>query len=613
MSGFVGWIDFRRDLTTQEDCFKTMLKTMQNCGPDGGGVWISQNAAFGHRRLSVTDQEGGKQPMSVSMAGALIATVHMGRIYNSCELRRDLETMGRPFSTRSDTEVLLQSYLCWGAECVERLHGMFAFAIWDGRTRQLLLGRDRLGLKPLYYFEYPQGILFASEPKGIMANPLFEARLDWAAIPILLQPRLTLPGETPLAGLREVPPAHIITHSLAGLSSRRFWQLTSKPHSDSPVETARQVRSMLEEIVNSELAADVRVGAMLSGGMDSTSIAALAIKTLKKQDPDRVLNTFCVQFEKDLDYFVASELRPERDAPYAAAAADFIGSVHQTVDISAQDLTEVLPATRQARDLPAWGQFDGSMYLLFKQMRKFCTVALTGEAADEIFGGYPYLFNQKLIQRDHFPWLGDGPKLSDYLSQEVKKNVDPQADERARYERLLSEVPRLDGEDPENARMREVLFLGMSGPLQVVLDRKDRMSAAVGLEVRVPFCDHRLVEYVWNVPWSMKSSGGVKGLLKAAMTDVLPLSTLNRKKSAYPHFQDLNYEQGLIREATRIIEDRHSPLAGLFDVAGLKGLIADLAEKGKANQTFPGGSSPAYMLIHLVEAHRWIEDYGVSV
>ena len=613
MSGFLGWIDFRRDLTTQEDVLKAMLETMRSRGPDSGGIWISQSAAFGHRRLSVIDLEGGKQPMLANADEAPVVMVHTGRIYNSCELRRDLEALGSPFSTRSDTEVLLQSYLHWGAEFVERLHGMFAFAIWDGRSRQLLLGRDRLGLKPFYYFEYPQGILFASKPKGIMTNPLFEARLDLAAIPILLQPRLTLPGETPLAGLHEVPPAHVITYSQAGLSSHRFWQLTSTPHYDSPEETARRVRSMLEEIINRELVSDVPVGAMLSGGVDSTSVAALAMKTLKKQDSDRLLDTFCVQFENDPDYFVASELRPERDAPYAAAAADFIGSVHQTVDISAKDLMEVLPATRRARDLPAWGQFDCSMYLLFKQMRNSCTVALTGEAADEIFGGYPYLFNQKLIQRDHFPWLGDGPKLSDYLSPDVKKHVDPQADERARYKRLISEVPRLAGEDPENARMREVLFLGMSGPLQVVLDRKDRMSAAVGLEVRVPFCEHQLVEYVWNVPWSMKSTGGVKGLLKAAMTDVLPSSTLNRKKSAYPHFQDLNYEHGLIREATRIIDDNRSPLAGLFDVAGLKGLIAELAEKGKVNQTFPGGSSPAYMLIHLVEANRWIEDYGVSV
>ena len=613
MSGFVGWVDFQRDLTVQEDVLGKMLETMTERGPDGSGFWVSQSAAFGHRRLSVIDLEGGKQPVFTYVDQAPIAVMCVGRIYNSCELQRDLEIMGSAFRTKSDAEVILQSYLCWGNEFVERLHGMFAFAIWDGRNRQLLLGRDRLGLKPLYYFEYAQGILFASKPKAILANPLFEARLNFASIPILLQPRLTQPGETPLVGLHEVPPAHIVSYSHAGLSSYRFWQLTSAPHYDSLEETARRIRSMLQESVDLTLVSDVPLGAMLSGGVDSTSVASLAMRTLKKQNAESLLETFCVQFENDLRDFTASDLRPERDAPYAAAAAAFIGSSHRTITASAHDLMEVLPATRHARDLPAWGQFDGSMYLLFKHIRNSCKVVLTGEAADEIFGGYPYLFNQELIRRDHFPWLGDGPKLSDYLLPDIRKHVDPQADERARYEQLISEVPRLAGEDPEDARMREVLFLGMAGPLQVVLDRKDRMSAAVGLEVRVPFCDHRLVEYVWNVPWSMKSSGGVKGLLKAAMADVLPPGTLKRKKSAYPHFQDPSYDHALIREAIQIVDDRNSPFSGMFDVVGLKALINELESKGKASRMLPGGSSPAYMLINLVEANRWIQDYSVSL
>ncbi|MCY1079436.1 asparagine synthase (glutamine-hydrolyzing) [Archangium lansingense] len=610
MKGLVGWVDFRRDLGAQEE----FLRAMTDGDPDGH-LWVSRSAALGLRRRSPLDVKGGQQSAAIETETGTVVAVNVGGTSNSGELRRALGDLGGPLGKKSDTEMLLEAFLRWGSAFIERLSGAFAFAIWDGRTRSLLLGRDRFGVKPLYYFEYPGGLLFASEPKGIMANPLFKARLAVSGIPILLQPRLTLPGETPLVGLREVPPAHFISYSESGLSRRRYWSLTSAPHQESFDETARTVRALLEDAVSRELASDVPLGAMLSGGVDSTSVAALALKTRRTQEPDSTLDTFCVQFESDLAHFVATELRPEVDAPYAAKAAEFIGSRHQTLTASVQDLMDVLPATRRARDLPGWGQFDASMYLLFQRIRRSCGVALTGEAADEIFGGYPYFFNPDSIHCTHFPWMGTGPKLSDYLSPDVTRQIDPKADERDRYAQLLSEVPRLAGEDPENARMREMLYLGMCGPLSVILDRKDRMSAFQGLDVRIPFCDHRLVEYVWNVPWSMKATGGPKGLLKAAMAGLLPASTVNRKKSAYPHIQNPDYDRGLVREANRLANDPRSPIAGLFDVPALKNLIEDLGSsegERKNKRTFPGGASPAYMLVHLIEINHWIEDYKIS-
>jgi asparagine synthase (glutamine-hydrolysing)/putative beta-lactam synthetase len=616
MSGVVGWVDFARDLRTQVGVLRAMTETMRNRGPDGTAHWASQSAALGHARLAVRNVEGGGQPSLMETGGAVAVVSYVGEIYNLGELKRELDAHGVRFKSGSDVEILLHSFLFWGDPFVERLDGMFAIAIWDGRARRLLLARDHFGLKPLYYFEDPDGLLFASEPKGIMANRLFEARLDIAALPILLQPRLTLPGETPLHGLREVPPAHVVSYSQSGLSLRRYWKLTSAPHTESFEDTSRHVRSLLEDAVGRQLVADVPRGAMLSGGVDSTSVAALALKSLRSQNPDDTLDTFCVRFDSDPKHFVPTELRPEIDAPYAAKAGAFFGSRHHTLVAATRDLFDVVPATRRARDLPGWGQFDASMYLLFREMRGHCRVALTGEAADEIFGGYPYFFKPDVLRREDFPWLGDGPKLSDYVSPDVKRQLDPREDERSRYLRLISDVPRLEGEDAENARMREVFYLGMAGPLAVILDRKDRMSMALGLEVRVPFCDKKLVEYVWNVPWTMKSKGGVKGLLKAAMADLLPLDTLNRKKSAYPHVQNPEYDQALVDEAMRLVGEERSSIAGLFDTARLKSLIGTLACDGaSANQkvSFPGGANPAYMLIHIVELGRWVDDYRVSV
>lgn len=512
-------------------------------------------------------------------------------------------------------ESLADAYLRWGDALAERLDGGFSFAIWDGRSRRLLLGRDRLGIKPLYYAPVAGGVLFASRPGPILRHPRFSPRLDPTRLTILLQPRLALAGETPVLGLHEVAPAHVVTCAGSTVTARRYWQLRSAPHPAAWEETVATTRALLDDAVGRELVTGAPRAAMLSGGVDSTSVAALAVRALRRDDPGATLDTFCVRFADDGEHFVATELRPDLDAPYAAAAAAHLGSRHHTLTITVDELTAAVPETRRARDLPGWGQFDASMYLLFRAMQPHTTAALTGEAADEIFGGYPYCFNPELLQeRGRFPWLGNAPRLADYLAPDVRRHVDPAADERDRLEQLLARVPRLPGEDAAAARMREVLFLGMCGPLAVILDRKERMSAACGVDVRVPFCDHRLVEYVWNVPWELKARGGVKGLLKAAMADLLPAATVERKKSAYPHVHSPAHDRALVREARRIAGDRSSPVAALFDTARLAGLIDELdgGAAAGAGRMFPGGASPAYLLIHLVELERWIEDYRIA-
>ncbi len=608
----MGWIDFRRDLSDQGDVLNSMTEALRHRGPDTRDVWLSAQAGIGHRGLATSGSPDDVRPARAETDRGVVYVAHAGEVFNRDELRRAVEAAGGRLRNRSTAEVLLWAFLLWGPEFVEQVDGTFGLAVWDGRDRRLHLARDRMGIKPLYYYAYPGGVLFASEPKGVIANPRFEARLELSALPIVLQPRLSLPGETPFKDLYEVPPAHVVTFTESGTSHRRYWELVSRPHHDTFDVTARRVAELLDDAVHRQLVTDVPLGAMLSGGVDSTSVAALALRALREENPDRELDSYCVRFESDPAHFVATELRPDVDAPYAAAAAEFIGTRHTTLTATLQDVLDVIPATRRARDLPGWGQFDASMYLIFQQIRRGSTVALTGEAADEIFGGYPYFFKPEVVGRDGFPWLGDGPKLSRFLNPELLAADDAAEGERARYGELLSRVPRLPGESAEEARMREVFFLGLSGPLSVILDRKERMSMAHGLDVRVPFCDHRLVEYVWNVPWALKSQGGVKGLLKAAMADALPPSTVNRKKSAYPHVQNPVYDQALIREAAWIVGDKESPLTGMFDGEGLSGLI----ERIRANAVrgeLPGGSNQAALLIQLVEMRNWMDEYQVSL
>ncbi|MET7442400.1 asparagine synthase (glutamine-hydrolyzing), partial [Streptomyces sp. NPDC005568] len=505
MCGFAGWVDFARDQRGEQAVLDAMTDTMRERGPDGRGTWLGQHAALGHRRLAVIDPAGGAQPMTAQVGpdGSAVVLAYAGEVYNFRELRTQLTALGHRFSTRSDTEVVLRACIEWGTGAAERLNGMFAFAVWDSIREELLLVRDRLGVKPLYYAPRPHGVIFASEPKGVLAHPEFTPALSPQALHLLLNPRLAIAGETPIDALHEVKPGHVVRISRRGHSESPYWQLVSRPHTDDLTGTVHGVRELLEDIVERQLVADVPRAAMLSGGLDSSAIAALAARSLARAGEDPLV-TYSVRFAGEERDFRPTLLRPERDAPYAALTAKHLGTEHVEVKLRAEELAAAAPLTRRARDLPGLGQFDTSMYLMFAALRERSTVALSGEAADEVFGGYPWFHDPGTVWRDTFPWLGNAPRLADCLAPDLRKALRPAELEADRYATLRGRVPRLAGEEGIDARMREVLFLSLQGPLAMLLDRKDRMSMAVGLEVRVPFCDHRLLEYVWNVPWTMK-------------------------------------------------------------------------------------------------------------
>ena len=606
MCGFVGWLDFSRDLRLEQSVVDTMTDTMRERGPDARGTWLGTHAALGHRRLAVIDIDGGAQPMRTTVGGQPVVLAYSGEVYNFRELREQLSSLGHEFRTRSDTEVVLRAYLEWGASCVDRLNGMFAFAVWDGYREELLLARDRVGIKPLYYAPLPSGVLFASEPKGILANPAFTPTLPVESLPILLNARLALPGETPIGGLHEVKPGHVIRFDRRGGHEFPYWQLVSREHTDDLDTTVRTIRELLEDIVDRQLIADVPRAAMLSGGLDSSALAALAARSLDRTD-EGPLVTYSVLFDGEEERFVSTALRPERDAPYAAIAAKHIGTDHVEAILHGSDVISALPRARAARDLPSLGQFDTSMYLMFAALRERSTVAISGEAADEVFGGYPWFHNPKLVWRDQFPWLGTTPRLADCLTPDLRASLKPAELEADRYATLRARVSTLPGEDPLNARMREVLFFSMHGPLAMLLDRKDRMSMAVGLEVRVPFCDHRLLEYVWNVPWSMKTADGrEKSLLRMAAGDLLPAEILTRAKSAYPAMHDPEHEAEMRAEVLAVLDDPTAPIAPLLD----RQRVIDLMDGTGPTLTH---ASTAALLIPFVEVNTWMRDYNLTI
>ncbi|OIK26201.1 asparagine synthase (glutamine-hydrolyzing) [Streptomyces malaysiense] len=558
MCGITGWVSFDRDLSAEATTLHAMTETMACRGPDDRGTWAEGPAALGHRRLAVIDLPGGRQPMSLTTPEGTVALVYSGETYNFTELRRELTGRGHRFTTGSDTEVVLRAYLEWGGALAERLNGMYAFAVWDGRRDELVMIRDRMGIKPFYYYRTPDGVLFGSEPKAILANPLARPRVTLDGLRELLV-MIKTPGHAVWDGMREVEPGTVVTVGRAGLSTRVYWRLETRPHEDDRDTTVARVRTLLDDIVRRQLVADVPRCTLLSGGLDSSAMTAIAARQLAERG--ETVRSFAVDFVGQTENFVADELRGTPDTPFVHDVALRSGTEHQDIVLDAEALAD--PAVREtvirARDLPAgFGDMDASLLLLFRAIRRQSTVALSGESADEVFGGYLQFFDEDARSADAFPWLvrfgrhfGDD---SDVLRADLVTKLDLDGYTADGYRTAVAGIERLAGESDFEYRMRRMCHLHLTRFVRVLLDRKDRMSMATGLEVRVPFCDHRLVEYVYNTPWALKSfDGREKSLLREAAKDVLPRSVYDRVKSPYPSTQDPRYARALQEQAKDLL------------------------------------------------------------
>ncbi|QKW26235.1 asparagine synthase (glutamine-hydrolyzing) [Streptomyces seoulensis] len=570
MCGITGWISFDRDLSAEAATLNAMTETMACRGPDDRGTWTEGPAALGHRRLAIIDLPGGRQPMTAATPDGTVALVYSGEAYNFTELRADLAGRGHRFTTDSDTEVVLRGYLEWGDAVAERLNGMYAFAVWDGRHDKLVMIRDRMGIKPFYYHPTPDGVLFGSEPKAILANPLARRRVTLDGLRELFT-FVKTPGHAVWDGMREVEPGTVVTVDRTGPRTRAYWTLETHPHPDDRDTTVATVRTLLDDIVRRQLVADVPRCTLLSGGLDSSAMTALAARQLAERGEK--VRSFAVDFVGQSDRFVADELRATPDTPFVHDVAEASHTDHQDIVLDSQTLAdpEVRARVLRARDLPlGFGDMDASLYLLFRSIRDHSTVALSGESADEVFGGYLQFFDEEARRADTFPWLvrfhRDFGDDGDVLRPDLAAALDLPRYVDDSYRAAVAGIERLDGESDFEYRMRRICNLHLTRFVRVLLDRKDRMSMAVGLEVRVPFCDHRLVEYVYNAPWSLKSyDGREKTLLREATADLLPKSVYDRVKSPYPSTQDPAYAQALQGHVKELLARPGHPVFDLVD------------------------------------------------
>ncbi|MCM3339084.1 asparagine synthase (glutamine-hydrolyzing) [Paenibacillus sp. MER TA 81-3] len=613
MCGITGWIDWHRDLTQCSGILEQMTETLSARGPDAKGTWISGPCALGHRRLSVIDPVNGAQPMIRQTERGAYAIAYNGELYNTKELRSDLQNRGHQFLTQCDTEVLLIAYLEWKDACVERLNGIFAFAIWDEAEQRLFMARDRLGVKPLFYARGEGWFVFGSEPKALLAHPDIEPiiGLEGMAEIWMVGPART-PGHGVYDALSELRPGHTLRYDYNGLAISTYWKLESIPHEENAEETASHVRMLLEDTVERQLVSDVPVCTLLSGGLDSSALTALTVRHYERHRLGQV-HTYSVDYVDNDKYFQAHAFQPNADEPWIRRMVEELGTEHHWIKFDTPELVASLEEAVRVRDLPGMTDVDGSLLRFCREIKQEATVALSGEAADEVFGGYPWFHREEALSANTFPWALATPLRASLLKPEVAEHIHAEEYVADRYAQAVGEVPALPGEDAQSARMRVMSYLNITRFMPTLLDRKDRMSMGVGLEVRVPYTDHRLVEYVFNTPWEIKTYGGrEKGLLRKALEGVLPDDVLYRKKSPYPKTHNPNYLNIVRRNALDRLDDSTSPLHQFVNAERIR----DIAASEEASSHLPWFGqlmSGPQLFAYLLQVDVWLREYNIRV
>ncbi|MEO2077508.1 MAG: asparagine synthase (glutamine-hydrolyzing) [Bacillus sp. (in: firmicutes)] len=613
MCGISGWIDFNKAIKNETETLKKMVHTLEKRGPDETNIWYDTHVGFGHKRLIVVDPEGGRQPMTKQKDGNNYTICYNGELYNTEDIRKILLTKGYSFKGHSDTEVLLTAYIEWAEECVNYLNGIYAFAVWDSKRELLFIGRDRLGVKPLFYKEHKQGIIFASEIKALLAHPEIKTEITYEGLAEVLGAGPSRsPGSGIYKGIKELRPAHALTFSKNGLKIWRYWNVKSEEHKENADETAERVRYLVTDAVTRQLVSDVPLCTFLSGGLDSSIITAIAAKGFEEQGKGQ-LHTYSIDYEGNDQHFSSNEFQPEADGKFIQMMKDHFGTTHTNKTISQTQLVNDLLEATHVKDLPGMADVDSSLLWFCKEIKKDFVVSLSGECADEIFGGYPWFHRKQDLERQGFPWMRSVHERQSLLQPKWQKRL--MLDEYCleQYKQAIAETPKLDGESLEEAKRRELFYINMTWFMTTLLDRKDRMSMGASLEVRVPFADHRLVEYVWNIPWEMKMyRGREKGILRKAFEGILPEEVLYRKKSPYPKTHNPEYTMAIQKWMEQILQDKSSVLHEFFQKDQLEGIVSS---GGKSFQEpwFGQLMTGPQLLAYLVQLHTWFKDYNINI
>ncbi|MEE3428115.1 MAG: asparagine synthase (glutamine-hydrolyzing) [Ruminococcus sp.] len=609
MCGIAGLFSKYEDLSDKIKLLSDMSKSLTRRGPDENGIFIDHNVALIHRRLVVIDKENGKQPMICGKKAEKYVIVYNGELYNTEELRQNLIKKGYEFKGHSDTEVVLKMYIEYGAKCASMLNGIFAFAVYEMYNKKLFLCRDKVGVKPLFYSEFKDGIVFGSEIKALLKSGKVKPVIDEQGLYeiFFLGPARTA-GTGVFKNVNELLPGQYAEYYGGKLIKTTYFKLKAEEFTDTKEQAVEKVRYLLTDAIEKQLTSDVPLCFFLSGGLDSSIITKTASEFYRRNKMDNAV-TYSVEYEDNKKYFQKSSFQPTSDVEYIKLMVENADTFHNEVILNNKKLAEALYPSVEARDLPGYVDVDSSLLLFCKEIKNNYTVALSGECADELFGGYPWYHNRDILFEDCFPWS----RSQKIRSSILKENILPKGEEyvRQKYLDTINQTDKLSTDSELSARMREMFMLNYYWFMQCLLERKDRCSMYSGLEVRVPFCDYRIVEYAYNMPWEIKAfDGREKGIVRKAFEDILPLDIVWRKKSPYPKTHNPEYMDICSKKVKNIL-NKKTELNELLSKSGIENIINN-----------PDSiSSPWYgqlmkapqILAYIIELDYWFDKYGVVI
>jgi len=543
----------------------------------------------------------GDDGFSVKINGKNYAIIFTGEIYNRNNIKKELNLRG--FSPKTDSELLLLCYYASGLEFINKLDGVFSFAIYDDEQKTLLLARDHLGVMPLFY-TFENGFSFSSNLDCLIQK---EEKIGIDSLREIfgIGPART-PGTTAFKHIKEILPGSY-AHFISGVfSEEKYFKLTPNIHIDDFETTIEKIKYMVTNSIQNKINSDTC--SLLSGGIDSTIVTTVA-NNYSKSNFDTKISTFSFDYVDNKKYFVSGDFQPGEDRPFVEIVSKKLETEHTFLEIGIDDLISYLYKAVDAKALPGMGDIDSSLLFFLEKIKQGYSSFLTGEGADEVFGGYPWFIREDLINSNSFPWSNNIHYRTFFIDDEVKNKLDLKEYTEHKYRQSLNNSPSIFSESPEEKRLRDIYYLNTQWFMQTLIERTQRISKYLNIIPRMPYANAELVQYVYNIPWYIKTKDNVtKYTLRKAFENTVPKEIVYRKKSPFPKTYNPKYTEELLKIFRKDVLNKNSALYPLLNIE-----IVNNIEKEHTKPWFGQLMQGPQQLAYLIQINYWIEKYNISI
>lgn len=543
--------------------------------------------------------------------GKTYVVTYDGDLYNKDEIKDNLLSRGNYLDTDEEDEIILKAYITWREGCLERFEGVFSLGIWEVESRKLFLARDPIGARALFYSVLNDGIIFGNHIKYIFTNEKVKSEVTYEGISELFLLGPSRRGNSAIfKNVAQLEAGSYMEYCMGNIRIFKYADFEAYENKEEFENVVDNIREIVMDSILKQYSGEKEVCTLLSGGLDSSIVTAVVSDAVKHNGGK--LQTFSVDYEGNDIHFKSNDFQPDHDSKWINKMVEFLGTEHTNMKLSNEELVDSLKQAMLLRGFPGMGDIDTSLLSFCRGMSKYSKVGLGGECADEVFGGYPWFHNLELMNSDFFPWIRSVVERAEYLNKEIKEHFDTVGFARDIYDDELKKVPKLYGESEKEKRLREVGYLTYKWFLPVLLERQDKMARVADFKIRAPFCNFKLMKYVYNIPWEYKVFGDMeKGLLRYAFKDLLPDEVTYRKKCPYPKTYNPDYTALIVDEFKRIINDEKSPILNIIDKENVMQLTVDGKEAARPwfGQLMKGPQVMAF----LIQVNSWLKEYKVVI